>query len=149
MRSYVMSPQIYCKHVNIYYVSSLTHWSRVKSLSLMGYYTKNEWRPICFIWLCKVSVYGRQRYLCHHSDVIMSAMAFQIIAVSIVYSTFFQSADQKISKLRVTGLCEGNSPAAGQFPGQTASNAENVSTCMQHYALTKMLKQTGYYKSST
>ena len=29
------------------------------------------------------------------------------------------------SKLRVTGLCEGNSPATGEFPVQKASNAEN------------------------
>ena len=31
------------------------------------------------------------------------------------------------SKLRVTGLCEGNPPVTGGFPSQTASNAENVS----------------------
>ena len=30
-------------------------------------------------------------------------------------------------KLRVTGLCEGNSPVTGEFPAQKASNAENVS----------------------
>ena len=29
------------------------------------------------------------------------------------------------SKLRVTGLCEGNSPVTGEFPAQMASNAEN------------------------
>ena len=32
-----------------------------------------------------------------------------------------------ISKLRVTGLCEGKSPVTGEFPTQMASNAENVS----------------------
>ena len=31
---------------------------------------------------------------------------------------------KKISKLRVTGLCEGNSPVTGEFPVQSASNAE-------------------------
>ena len=31
------------------------------------------------------------------------------------------------SKLRVTGLCEGNSPVTGELPAQRASNAENVS----------------------
>ena len=33
---------------------------------------------------------------------------------------------RKTSKLRVTGLCEGNSPVTGEFPAQRASNAENV-----------------------
>ena len=32
----------------------------------------------------------------------------------------------KTSKLRVTGLCGGNSPVTGEFPAQMASNAENV-----------------------
>ena len=32
----------------------------------------------------------------------------------------------KTSKLRVTGLCAGNSPVTGEFPAQMASNAENV-----------------------
>ena len=33
---------------------------------------------------------------------------------------------KKTSKLRVTGLCEGNSPVTGEFPTQRASNAEDV-----------------------
>ena len=33
----------------------------------------------------------------------------------------------KTSKLRVTGLCEGNSPGTGELPTQRASNAENIS----------------------
>ena len=35
----------------------------------------------------------------------------------------------KTSKLRVIGLCVGNSPGTGdgEFPAQRASNAENVS----------------------
>ena len=31
----------------------------------------------------------------------------------------------KTSKPRVTGLCEGNSHVAGEFPAQKVSNAEN------------------------
>ena len=34
---------------------------------------------------------------------------------------------KKTAKLRVTGLCEGNSPVTGEFHTQMASNAENVS----------------------
>ena len=34
---------------------------------------------------------------------------------------------KKTSKLRVTGLCAGNSPGTGEFPAQRASNAEMFS----------------------
>ena len=42
-------------------------------------------------------------------------------------SRLFRRKSKKISKLRVTGLCEGNSTVTGEFPAQRASNAENVS----------------------
>ena len=41
---------------------------------------------------------------------------------------------KKTSKLRVTGLCEGNSPVTGEFPAQRASNAENVFISFMVYA---------------
>ena len=40
---------------------------------------------------------------------------------------------QKTPKLRVTGLCEGNSPVADEFPSQRASNAENVPIWWLHH----------------
>ena len=36
----------------------------------------------------------------------------------------FRRRSKKTSKLRVTGLCAGNSPGIGEFPAQMASNAE-------------------------
>ena len=57
----------------------------------------------------------------------MSAMASQITSLTIVYSHVYSGADKKTSKLRVIGLCAGNSPVTGEFLAQTASNAENVS----------------------
>ena len=58
----------------------------------------------------------------------MGAIASQITSLTIVYSTVYSDADKKkTSKLRVTGLCAGNSPEAGEFPAQRASYAENVS----------------------
>ena len=39
----------------------------------------------------------------------------------------------KTSKLRVTGLCAGNSPETGEFPAQMASYAENVSIWWRHH----------------
>ena len=44
----------------------------------------------------------------------------------------FECRSKKTSKLRVTGLCEGNSPETGEFPVQRASNAENVSIWWHH-----------------
>ena len=44
----------------------------------------------------------------------------------------FRRESKKTSKLRVTGLCAGNSPVTGEFPAQMASNAENVSIWWRH-----------------
>ena len=55
----------------------------------------------------------------------MSAMASQITSLTIVYSTVYSGAEtNKTSKLRVSGLCERNSPVTGEVPAQRASNAE-------------------------
>ena len=45
----------------------------------------------------------------------------------------FRRISKKTSKLRVTGLCAGNSPVTGEFPAQRASNAENVSIWWRHH----------------
>ena len=47
----------------------------------------------------------------------------------------FGHRSKKAAKLRVTGLCTGNSPVTGEFPAQMASNAENVSIWWHHHAL--------------
>ena len=47
----------------------------------------------------------------------------------------FRRRSKKTSKLRVTGLCVGNSPGTGELPAQMASNAENVSIWWRHHAL--------------
>ena len=45
----------------------------------------------------------------------------------------FRRRSKKTSKLRVTGLCVGNSPGTGEFPAQRASYAENVSIWWRHH----------------
>ena len=45
----------------------------------------------------------------------------------------FRRRSKKTSKLRVTGLYEGNSPETGEFPAQMASDAENVSIWWRHH----------------
>ena len=49
--------------------------------------------------------------------------------LTIVYSTVYS---KKTLKLRVTGLCAGNSPVTGEFPAQMAINAKNVSNWWRH-----------------
>ena len=51
----------------------------------------------------------------------------------------FRRRSGKTSKLRVTGLCAGNSPGTGEFPAQVASNAENVSIWWRHHGLIKLM----------
>ena len=45
----------------------------------------------------------------------------------------FRCRLNKTSKLRVTGLCERNSPVTGEFPTQRSSNAENVPIWWRHH----------------
>ena len=47
----------------------------------------------------------------------------------------FRRRSNKTSKLRVTGLCVGNSPVTGEFPAQMASNAENVFIWWRHHVI--------------
>ena len=69
----------------------------------------------------------------HYSDVIMITMASQITSISIVCSGVCSGAE-KTSKLRVTGLCERNSPVTSEFPAQRISSGENVTIWWYHHA---------------
>ena len=61
----------------------------------------------------------------------MGALASQITSLTIVYlNRLFGRRLKKTSKLRVSGLCAGNSPGTGEFPAQMGSNAENGSILM-------------------
>ena len=86
-----------------------------------------------FLFICLV-VHQVLTTSANRSDVIMGAMASEITSLTIIYSTFYSGGDQikKTSKLRVTGLCGGNSPVVEEFPAQMASNAKNVSIWWRH-----------------
>ena len=58
----------------------------------------------------------------------------------------FRSKSKKTSKLRVTGLCAGNSPGTGEFPAQIASNEENVSIWWRHNAYFHIPHQKQFLK---
>ena len=66
----------------------------------------------------------------------------------------FRRRSKKISKLRVTGLCVGNSPVTSEFPAQIASNAENVSIWWCHHdnltgTRKRAVKITSCFKANT
>ena len=65
----------------------------------------------------------------------MGTIASQITSSRLCTHCLFRRRSKKTSKLRVTGLCEGNSPVTGDFPAQMASNAENVSIWWRHHAV--------------
>ena len=52
-----------------------------------------------------------------------------------LHKRLFRRRSKKTSKLRATGLCEGNSPVTGEFPAQRASNAENVSIRWRYHVI--------------
>ena len=54
----------------------------------------------------------------------------------------FRRKSKKTPKLRVTGLCEGNSHVTGEFPAKRASTAENVSIWWRDLAHTVQMLLT-------
>ena len=87
----------------------------------------------CACWWPCIVRFIRVLYT-HYSDVIMGTVASKITSLTIVYSNrLFRRRSKKTSKLRVTGLCVGNSPGTGEFPAQMASNVENVSIWWRHH----------------
>ena len=61
----------------------------------------------------------------------------------------FGCRSKKTPKLRVTGLCTGNSPGTGEFLAQIASNAENVSIWWRHHVKTLRLAQMAAMSQAT
>ena len=74
----------------------------------------------------------------------MSATASQITDVSIVCTLVCSGADQT-SRLRVTGLCEGNSSVTGEFPAQRPSNAESVSIRWRDHEVITLIRSVIAY----
>ena len=62
---------------------------------------------------------GQFQRRCHYNDVIMGAIASQVTSLTSLLNRLFRRRSKKTSKLRVTGLCAGNSPITGEFPART------------------------------
>ena len=76
-------------------------------------------------------------WLCHYNDVLIGFWNHQ--PHDYLLNRLFRCWSKKTPKLRVTGLCAGNSPVAGEFPAQMASDAENVSIWWRHHDATSTL----------
>ena len=81
------------------------------------------------------NVTARGTFYWYISDVIKGVMASQITSVTCLLNRLFMRISKKTSKLRVTGVCEGNSPMTEDFPAQMASNAENVTIWWRHHVI--------------
>ena len=57
----------------------------------------------------------------------------------------FRRRSRKTSKLRVTGLCVGNSPVTGEFSTQRASNEEILSIWWRHHVTQKGITRQCVY----
>ena len=89
--------------------------------------TMENFRGTCNNWTSMAIDYG---------DVIMSVIASQNHQPRhCLLNHKFRCRSKKTSKLRVTGLCAGNSPGTGEFPAQMASNVENVSIWWRQHAI--------------
>ena len=81
------------------------------------------------IWFAKRgNCYSFNDFCCnlkilHYIDAIMSEC---------LLNRFLRCRSKKTSKLRVTGLCKGNSPVTGELLAQRGSNAENISIWWRH-----------------
>ena len=62
----------------------------------------------------------------------MAIMASQINCHEMFVQPFVLANIKENIKVRVTGLCEENSPVTCEFASQRASNAENVSIWWRH-----------------
>ena len=98
----------------VFYLSSINH-----DLLLQGYVTRGS--------LCLKSPATRfMRHSLHWRHNGCDGISNHQPHDCLLYR-LFGCRSKKTSKLRVTGLCVGNSPGTGEFPARMASNAENFS----------------------
>ena len=118
------------------YLVEMTFWNLYHSFNKLQ-------RTEGFIWYQIIAAHGnvRTRFLIalpintlqwrhHELDGITNHQPHDCLL-----NCLFRRWSKKTSKLRVTGLCEWNSPMTGEFPAYTASNAENASIWWRHHCL--------------
>ena len=89
-------------------------------------YHMNIYQPAALTHPCREQISSRWRHNGHHG--VSNHQPHDYLL-----NRLFRHKSKKTSKLRVTGLCAGNSPGTGKFPAQRASYAENVSIWWRHH----------------
>ena len=115
--------------------SDVVYWIRLwwQRLDNMMLYVMNiSWRQIL---ICEWWFLITLRWRHNEQDGVLNHQPYHCLL-----NRLFRRRSKKTSKLRVTGLCDGNSPGTGEFPTQMASNAENASNWWRHHD-----RQTGLY----
>ena len=100
-------------------------------------FAKPEWVLILFILRCVIKCVGWLQWRHNESDGVSNHRRLHCLL-----NCWFRRRSKKTSKLRVTGLCAGNSPVAGEFLAQKASNAEIVSIWWRHHVYPKFARRT-------
>ena len=67
----------------------------------------------------------------------MDTMRLKSPAFRLFTQPFIQAQIKENIKIRVTGLCAGNSPVTGEFSAQMTSNSEIISIWWRHHMLNK------------
>ena len=132
---------IHCKIIVSQIYWQLCHWNRWTQINvpwlsipvpcMVGHGTLVAITGIIIMVLClyvmslQSNVTIEHRWWKDYCDVRMGTMASQITSLNhCLLSRLFGRRSKKTSNLRVTGLCAGNLPVAGDFPAQRASNAK-------------------------
>ena len=97
-----------------------------------------DWRIVGFVQhVYSELMYGRNRCPDSHSSLQWRHNGRDSVSnhqpQECLLNSLFRRRSNKTSKLRVTGVCAGNSPGTGEFPAQMASNAEDVSIWWRHH----------------
>ena len=114
------------KHTHPYH-SDLMH-IQARCWQVWGHVCKGlQYTYILFLWLYQ-PVFLPLRWRHNGYDSVSNHQPHDCLL-----NRLFRRKSKKTSKLRVTGLCAGNSPGTGEFPAQRTSNAENVSIWWRHH----------------
>ena len=93
------------------------------------------------IYICDIAPFPY-----HYNDVIMSAIASQNHRhLDCLLNRLCRCRWKIASKLRVTGLCEGNPPVTGGFPSQKSSIAENISIWIRDQVCSSFWRNFGHW----
>ena len=107
----------------------------IAQANMLSHYVKGTlWSHYLYIWLFHMTIRWRH----NECDGISNHQAHNCLL-----KCLFRCRSKETLKLRVTGLCAGNSPVTGEFPTQRGSNAENVSIWWRHHGFSIVTRHIG------